>query len=251
MKKNLTVLPFAIIALLFAIGCDKNDIKPGDSNPDNTSTVIDNDGNTCKTIIIFEKTWMAENLNVLTYNDGTTIPTITDVDTWQNLTSGAVCTYNNTTNSDTLKKYGRLYNWYAVNTGKLCPIGWHVSTETDWNDLVDSLLNNGSGYESVKSMGKAIASNSSWELSNNDANGGNVGYDQTTNNSTGFNAYPSGFRSSNAIFAYDGTDAYWWTTREENLMTARDVNLYYNSSNIGTRNSNQKSTGMAVRCVKD
>ena len=250
MKKNLSIALIAI-SVIFTISCNKVENNPDNSNPNTSPTVTDNDGNSCKTVIIGNKTWMAENLKVTTYNDGTTIPTVTDVDTWKNLTSGAVCTYNNTANSDTINKYGRLYNWYAVNTGKLCPTDWHVSTESDWNDLVDSLELNGFRIEGANTFGKGIASTSGWELASNNANGGNVGYDQTTNNSTGFNAYPSGFRNSLATYAYSGSEAYWWTTREDNLTTARDINLYTNSSEIGLRYSNTKTSGMSVRCVKD
>jgi uncharacterized protein (TIGR02145 family) len=35
--------------------------------------------------------------------------------------------------------YGRLYNWYAVNTGKLCPSGWHVPTDREWGSLIITL----------------------------------------------------------------------------------------------------------------
>ena len=81
----------------------------------------DYENNVYKTVTIGTQTWFAENLKTTKYNDGTAIPNVTDNTAWSNLgTTGAQCDYNNTpTNSIT---YGKLYNWYAVNTGKLCPI---------------------------------------------------------------------------------------------------------------------------------
>lgn len=64
---------------------------------------------------------MAENLKTTRYKDGSAIPNVTDSDTWAGLSTGAYCNYENLeSNVDT---YGRLYNWYAVNAGKLAPAG--------------------------------------------------------------------------------------------------------------------------------
>jgi uncharacterized protein (TIGR02145 family) len=73
---------------------------------------------------------MVENLKTTKYNDGTDIPNVTDSVTWSTLTTPAYCWYKNnaTANKDT---YGALYNWYAVNTGKLCPGSWHVPTDIE------------------------------------------------------------------------------------------------------------------------
>jgi len=73
---------------------------------------------------------MTENLKTTKYDDGSSIQIITDSIAWEALTAGAYCWYNNDmTNKE---KYGALYNWYIVNTKKLCPIGWHVPTEREF-----------------------------------------------------------------------------------------------------------------------
>src|SRR5574344_3116190 len=80
---------------------------------------------------------MAENLKVTKYNDGIAIPNVTDNTAWGELTTGALCDYDNTpSNSET---YGKLYKWHAVNTGKLCPTGWHVPSDAEWTKLTDYL----------------------------------------------------------------------------------------------------------------
>jgi len=93
-------------------------------------TVSDIEGNIYKTIRIGNQTWMAENLKTTKYNDGELIPNITVDVEWLEFSSGAYCWYNNdgTRNKNT---YGALYNWYSVNTGKLCPAGWHVPSNKE------------------------------------------------------------------------------------------------------------------------
>jgi uncharacterized protein (TIGR02145 family) len=100
--------------------------------------VSDIDGNYYKTIQIGSQIWMAENLKTTRYNDGSNIPLVTDNTAWSNLTTPGYCWYNN--DAATYKNvYGALYNWYAVNTGKLCPSGWHVPSEYEWTLLVNYL----------------------------------------------------------------------------------------------------------------
>ena len=54
--------------------------------------------------------------------------------TWENLTTPGYCWYNNDSVSYR-NTYGALYNWYAVNTGKLAPTGWHVPSDAEWEVL--------------------------------------------------------------------------------------------------------------------
>jgi uncharacterized protein (TIGR02145 family) len=70
---------------------------------------------------------MSENLKTRKYKDGTAIPLVTDLTTWANLTTPGYCWYTNDESSHK-NTYGALYNWYTVNTGKLCPSGWQVPT---------------------------------------------------------------------------------------------------------------------------
>jgi uncharacterized protein (TIGR02145 family) len=87
----------------------------------NSNTVKDIDGNVYKTVLIGKYKWMAENLKTTTYNNGTDIPNVTDQSAWLRLSIGAYCWYNN--NESYADTFGLLYNWYAVNTGYLCPDG--------------------------------------------------------------------------------------------------------------------------------
>jgi uncharacterized protein (TIGR02145 family) len=92
------------------------------------------DGNTYKTVTIGTQIWMAENLKTTKFNDITLIPLVTDNTAWGALTSAAYCWYANdqTTNKPI---YGAIYNFYTVKTGKLCPAGWRVPTDADYQTL--------------------------------------------------------------------------------------------------------------------
>ena len=85
--------------------------------------ISDVNGNTYKTIQIGNQIWMAENLRTSKLNDGTLIPIIKSSIEW--VTTPGYIWYNNGTSAH-LADYGPLYNWFTVNTGKLCPSGWHV-----------------------------------------------------------------------------------------------------------------------------
>ena len=81
-------------------------VKPGPN-------ITDSEGNSYKTVTIGTQQWMAENLKASKYSDGTAIPNIPDNSQWQTNTTGAWCYYKNDTANNA--KYGKLYNWSAVN----------------------------------------------------------------------------------------------------------------------------------------
>ena len=86
---------------------------------------------------------MAENLKTTQYNDGTDIPLVTEVTEWINLNTPGYCWYDN--DEATYKEiYGALYNWFAVNSGKLCPAGWHIPTDDE-----GKILTGNTGWEST------------------------------------------------------------------------------------------------------
>ncbi len=202
-------------------------------NPDVTyGTLTDRDGNIYKTVTIGRQIWMTENLRTTKYNDGTKIPNVTDDDEWDALTTGAYCNYKNTSDLDTIATRGRLYNWYAVNTGKLAPEGWHVATDAEWTELTDYL-------------GENVAADKLKEIGTLHWGNGNF-----ATNETGFTAIPGGYRYNDGRFYPDGTMGIWWSA----TMDVDDLawyRLFTNSEYDVIRYSYPMDFGYSVRCIKD
>jgi len=87
---------------------------------------IDIEGNIYKTMLFGDQEWTIEDLKTTKYNDGTQIKIVEREECWSNLKTPAMCYYNNDSSKNIL------YNWYAVNTGKLAPKGWHIPTDEEW-----------------------------------------------------------------------------------------------------------------------
>jgi uncharacterized protein (TIGR02145 family) len=210
-----------------------------------TTNLADVEGNVYHPVTIGTQIWMVENLKTTKYRDGTNISNITDNTAWNALASGAYCDYNNTpSNSD---NYGRLYNWYAVNdVKKLCPSGWHVSTNAEWTTLINYLTDNGYGYGgSGNDVAKSLAYTSGWTTY---TTAGTIGNDQTSNNTSGFSGLPGGIRMSNGTFSNILTHTEWWSST--GTASAYVWILYYNGSLVGS-SYDPANYGYSVRCIKD
>jgi uncharacterized protein (TIGR02145 family) len=206
------------------------------------------DGVTYNTVQIGSQCWLKENLRTTKYNDGTSITYVTDNATWTSTTSGAYCCYNNdTSNCDT---YGALYNWYAVETGKLCPSGWHVPSDAEWYTLTNYLSANSTYWCGSNSsyIAKSLASTTSWDSSTTTCA---VGNNLSANNSTGFSALPGGYRrNSDGSFWYLSRYGYWWSSTEYDGSIAWNRGLRYTYATV-YRGYGSKRNGFSVRCLRD
>lgn len=233
------LLLFTIIT--FLTGCKKDE-------PEIQTTVTDIEGNSYNLVTIGTQIWMKENLKTTKYNDGTSIPLVTDVTVWSNLSTPGYCWYNNDEASNKTI-YGSLYNWYTVDTRKLCPQGWHVPTDADWTILTDFLTNNNYGYQSSgNDIAKSMSAPLAWTTN---STAGTVGNDQTSNNSSGFKALPGGHRSYNGVFYNIGDIGYWWSSSENDANLAYYRNMNYNNSIVTRGNSLSKLVGFSIRCIKN
>ncbi|HEX3006203.1 MAG TPA: fibrobacter succinogenes major paralogous domain-containing protein [Bacteroidales bacterium] len=234
--------------ILFLVSCafilvtachkDKEEVNPGKSSAVFNPTLIygtvkDKDSITYKTIKIGSQTWMAENLRTTRYNDGSMITDVTDNSLWKNTNAGAYCTYNNTKNSDSIATFGRLYNWYAVNTGKLAPKGWHVPTSTDWIMLIDYL-------------GDDAAANKLFETGVTHWAGPNSG----ATNESGFTILPGGYRDQSGSFLNLNDGANFWTSTA--VDSNNPVRMYFLKNDPKSYGYfGVKNFGFSIRCVKD
>jgi len=230
----------------------------GDFYGDEVSFITDEltgscDGAPYPSIVYGTQEWTVENACHTTYRDGTLIPEVTDVNEWANLTTGAWCYYNN----DPTKP--RLYNWYAVagihdtdpNTPnkEFAPEGWHVPSDAEWTTLEEYLIANGYNYDGTTTenkIAKAMASTTGW---NSSTEAGAIGNDQSLNNSSGFKAFPEGYRNGNGLFDVRGL-AVFWSSVELSANNAWDRSLSNSDSDLD-RYGDNKRDGFSVRFVRD
>jgi hypothetical protein len=100
------------------------------------STITDIDGNIYTVVQIGNQFWMASNLKVSTYNNAEPIKLYAGGGFLKTEETGMFVLYEN--NEEWEQKYGKLYNFYAVNEACLCPKGWHVPSEEEWQEMIDS-----------------------------------------------------------------------------------------------------------------
>jgi len=256
MNKYVVIL-LAIIGiwLLVLNGCKKKETDTVFINhTDEKGTVSDVDGNSYTTIGIGGQIWTVENLKTTKYTDGTVIASISDTATWRTFATGAQCVINNLTSVDSVNKYGRLYNWEAVNTGKLCPSGWHVPSENDWVQLEKYLIANGYNFDGAKDsnnnyVAKSLASTSGWDTTSVKGAVGNTD-DSTIRNKTGFTALPTGYRDYGGKPYGIGTGGYWWSST---MMAGNGPYFCFIGYNLKSLENTigPENTGFSVRCIKN
>ncbi len=207
-------------------------------------TVTDIDGNTYKTVKIGDQTWMAENLRVTRFNNGDQL----DYDDW--LLSDGSYEYSWYDNDPDFNRYtyGAVYAAIvATETSRnICPDGWHVSTDVEWDILVDYL-----GGSSIAGGALKEAGTSHWNPPN--LNG---------SNSSGFTALPGGH-----IIA-DGPSLLGWMGKNSiGVWFAPKVNptdiydsysirmIFAESTEVKRFSQSDQYTrahqGGSIRCIKD
>jgi uncharacterized protein (TIGR02145 family) len=213
------------------------------------SQVTDIDGNKYTTIPFVQMTWMAENLRTTRLNDGTPIKMVEGNDEFIAMKEPAFSWYKN--DAAIGKKYGALYNWYAVKTGKLCPSGWHVSNDDEW--MVFEVWTLGMADDDATNIGDRGTDQGMKLRATTDWNIKNYGVAPS-----GFAALPGGLRADDGSFI-DGNDgsrmswnmgAYFWTSTEDERNTAIGRSTRGEEKTI-TRMPFSFSRGHSVRCVKD
>jgi len=241
-KYYFTITSILVLAILIT-SCSNEDTKTQNNTASRPTvpildrTVTDIDGNMYKIVTIGNQKWTKTNLNVSHYRNGDPIPHVTDREQWANLTTGAWCYYNNDPVNEA--KYGKLYNWYAVNDPRgLAPAGWHVPSDAEWTILTTFLGGESVAGGKMKEMGIAF-NYFNWISPNTSAT-----------NSSGFTALPGGTRSFIGLFSNVGFNGYWWSSLEYNTTNVWYRYLFYTNGSA-YRNYAQKVNGFSVRCIKN
>lgn len=242
MRKKVFIYPLLIIGFVLILfnGCKKDELS-------GSSTVKDIDGNVYNTVTIGSQVWMVENLKTTKYRNGDPIPNIAGGDEWSNVKTGAQCNYNN--DATIGNKFGKLYNWYAVNDSRnLAPTGWHIPSEDDW-EILDNYVAANLGTSGA--LIKALASKTDW------SDASMLGDDLSKNNTSGFTAMPGGYRSSyHGGFSWIGDYGAWWSSKECLYPKLSAWSRSMGDNDTGWSNEMfvdpyPMNYGLSVRCVKD
>ncbi|MDR0517795.1 MAG: hypothetical protein LBH25_12195 [Fibromonadaceae bacterium] len=216
--------------------CEKTEYNPQtqfcfEGNVSNKGVFTDTrDGKKYRYVEIGTQTWMAEDLNFS--SDGNI----------------GKCYENNPDNCD---KYGRLYFW---NTAKyVCPSGWHLPTDEEWQILIDFVGGN-------EIAGKKLKTRDGWKPDY-------YGLNESTDD-YGFSALPSGYGYSEITvleypsalanqsydidfgFSFMGDMGTWWSYTEVDFITSNSFDMDSSSDGV-YKGRDGKLNLRFVRCVKD
>ena len=195
--------------------------------------ITDIDGNKYHTLTLGTQVWMVENLNVIRFQNGDLIPNVIEDAHWEKSIEAAYSYYQN--NKKNGKVYGKLYNWHTISDSRgLCPPGWHVPSDEEWQILSDFLGGNEVAGNLMKESGFKH-----WKMPNEGAT-----------NSSGFSALPAGGRDEYGKFFTDSFGGHWWSATEDGTIDVWVRSIYYEYGSI-LRDSYHKNSGFSIRCIKD
>jgi uncharacterized protein (TIGR02145 family) len=184
------------------------------------------------TLIIGTQIWAEANLNVNTFRNGDTIPEAKTNKEW--VAAGdagkpAWCYYNNDPANG--PKYGKLYNWYAVNDPRgLAPAGWSLPGDADWTKLMYYL-------GGPDASGRKMKNTTGWI-------DGNIG-----TNESGFTGLSGGYRVENGTFLNLGSIGTWWSSTESKSSSA--IDFYLSLSGSLGRSGSPRQRGESIRCLRN
>jgi uncharacterized protein (TIGR02145 family) len=221
-------------------------LLPGCKKQDGSEGVEDIEGNVYETVTIDDQVWMKENLRTGSYRDGSWLLTNLYADFEWASAGPAYCIYHPTyidgldSESEVLDAYGVLYNWFAVNDSRgLCPVGWRIPTEADWEKLINNLGGADVTGGKLKSKRTDPDAHPRWENPNTDAT-----------DAEGFSALPAGYRSSLGMYEGVGVYACWWSSTQYDDNYAYSYYIWSGDSYIDLSND-RKRAGYSVRCIKE
>jgi uncharacterized protein (TIGR02145 family) len=186
--------------------------------------------------------WTIVNLNVDTFRNGDEITEAKSNEQWElagKTGQPAWCYYDN--NSNNGERYGKLYNWFAINDPRgLAPLGWRTPNDSDWNILINFF----GGKEVAGAKMKCSASDS--ELG-------------TRNSGSFFGAVPSGFRTHDGQFSFIDEGGFFWSSKGYYTFNMLNNQIEYVFGNqLGNNDKSQsdwftadgKGCGFSLRCIQ-
>jgi uncharacterized protein (TIGR02145 family) len=207
-----------------------------------------------QTATIGTQIWMSKNLDVTTFRNGDTIWEAKTDEEWKKAGENkqpAWCYYDNDPKNG--EKYGKLYNWYAVNDPRgLAPSGYHIASEEEWNTLANFIDSN--AQQNFRWWGETVG------IKMKNSNGWFVndeGIDGNGTNETGFSGLPGGERILDMDFIgfkNIGELGSWWSSSDTDIPEwanmAWGFSLNANDNSLW-KDDNDKGFGLSVRCLNN
>ena len=194
------------------------------------SQVTDHEGRTYKTVKIGNQTWMAENLNVITFRNGDTIPAAYDEEEW--ILGGVFelpARMDIAFDEENGQFFGKLYNYLAISDQRgIAPDGWRVPTDEDWKILAEALGGPAAATSKLKSA---------------------EGWMENGTNESGFEGYPLGMIDEHGYYDGLGFSGYWWSSTRESEDLVINRNLAENKFPFEKALSSPYN-GLSLRLVK-
>jgi uncharacterized protein (TIGR02145 family) len=206
-------------------------------------TVTDYDGNVYETVVIGNQCWMAENLQSTHYSDGSEI------------NNSYIFDYNSDPSISAV--YGKLYNWYATMNGEVssnsnpsgiqgvCPIGWHLPSDTEWQEL-EIYLGMSSAEANLNAQLRGDIGGKLKEEGEIHWSNPNTG----ATNESDFSALPAGCRNNVGTFSGLTLYTFFWSSTSVNTGQSQYRALYHDSTAV-FRGPHSKVDGKSIRCIKD
>ena len=238
--------------------------------------------------------WFAENLRTTVYRNGDSIPADLTESEYASTTSGASFVAGQSNMHDVIsgdsiycslyncnicgsppycadpdlyvQDFGRWYNWYATRDARgVCPSGWHVPYEDEWDELLDYLVTQGYPRDVYSSNGlllqagnngQPMMTTSGWITTN--------GTDEF-----GFAGKPGGevwYLGDQDNFTVEGIGSLgqWWSSSLPDWNAAGQVKSYHIDDLTGQATGGNYPTtirlrakysgpdiGSSIRCIKD
>jgi uncharacterized protein (TIGR02145 family) len=197
--------------------------------------LVDIEGNIYQTIKIGDDTWMAENLRTTHYLNGDTIAQMFDYNSDISLLDEPK--FYIAFDSDTASiNYANAYTWFTVNDSRgICPFGWHIPTNSDWDNLITSIGGDVATGGKLKEVGVMH-----WVSPNQDAT-----------NESGFTAVGAGYQSKNGNRLFLTSGAFWWSNTPYFTDYAWSISIKSGSTNVTKSFNQNKKDALNVRCVKN
>jgi len=208
--------------------------------PCNNQTSVTYQGYEYSTVQIGDQCWFAENCRYLPEvspsNLGSaTVPYYYVYDYEGTDVTAAQATSNYAT-------YGVLYNEPAMMTEEICPSGWHIPSDEEWQTMEISLGMSESEAAQIGwrgfPVGNYMKSTSGWN-SNTWGDNGNG------SNASGFNGLPGGHRGNN--FQLGGIGGQWWCSGSFGWRRI----LYSDYGDVHRDDGGGGAYGFSARCIRN